>query len=514
MEEEMAHELSTITEVDTPATSRLNATDLTAAEQTTVLTKIDLINQSQNKELLEFLYKHFPDFQAYARSTSNLAQNSCENQSINLTATASIILGEKLEKLLEISSTHSNALNYKTFQSKDDKRNSSESKQLSQSNENMLSYLQFPTHSDYARAVPGLLDSQSIDQLQLTESGEDRQDNETNSSSLPDIVSELKNRNILKHSFKMDSDDESRDILYVGAGCSNDKKKQLAKQQSQQDKADKQSGSLSDTLEQELQSMGISWASSMLKKTKEVNTISSSSTSSTTSMEKPAMPQKPSIKNSPPAKSKPAATSFIDGSLTSAENVTQATTVLTQTDHDAHTKPINLKEFLARELMKHSSSSSSASDSSLASIFLKSFLGVSSSSSSVSIPSTPMTLARTVADKQRTSTPVNHSSTSGSGHHTSISKVYQPHISDKLSSPQNDQSQQHVSDLTNKLFSGDSHLSSVHVNSSSSTDSASKSNTLLHEEQRKHNEFDALIVPTNLQLNLAGPGSTATSSSG
>lgn len=76
-------------------------------------------------------------------------------------------------------------------------------------------------------------------------------------------------------------------------------------------------------------------------------------------------------------------------------------------------------------------------------------------------------------------------------------------------------------DLTGKLFSGESHLSSVR-NLSSDNDmsdvgsrgsrSLSRERETSIEEEQKHRQFEALIVPATLQLNMAGRKSNSSSS--
>lgn len=474
MEDEHPHELSTITEVDTPVTSRLNTTEMAnAVDQSTIANRTqEGMNDSQCKALLQMLYNRFPDFHEYIRSISNIAQAS------ETTATS-----EKLGHLMSADG-HLSALNYQSFHPSHNPENLS----LPTS----FTYGRFPSHSEYARDATGLLDSQSIEQLQVSEKEEDPN---TNSSSLPDIVSELRSRN-LKHSFEIESDDEH---------SLNKDPKTVTDVQAASTVEKLGSGSLSDTLEKQLQEMGINWASSMIKKSKQVEKLSASTSTTSSASEnsshlmqrsakKAHSPQKPPRASKSPRKS----TRTNDSSVDINFSTTQATVI----SQACEGNPVNLKDFLARELMKHSSTSSS-SDSSLASIFLKSFLGHSSSHHSAAVPPTPLT--RT-SDKHRTSTPVNVESGNGT---RSVSLKKPSPLLEYQSLGISPDDTQNANDLTNKLFSGESHLSSVHINSSDS-DGIDTHQAKARSEQQKHADFEQHIAPAALRLNLAGPSSSST----
>lgn len=520
LEEEAPHELSTITEVDTPATSRLNAT----------LSNEPKANQAkslQDTDPLLSLYKRFPGFQEYRRA-NNMESPSCSSSTNNLTTIDSLSLIENLQKMLEMNTDANNELDYKTFRalSQSLNRTTADSSRID------FTYAKFPSHSDYAKSISGLLDSRTLDGMQASvvsdSLGAHKDDaEEDDNASLPDILNELKNRNLLRQPFEMNSEEEGTDEnllkvkrklphktgqLKISSGKKYTETKEIDRSQHLK--------SSNESLILELEQMGIPWASTMIKKSKETNTGSTSSTSSG-SLEESSQTQKalsPSKhKKLSPAKNKS------KNEVSDSDHLSSKS----QVDMDSHAKPINLKQFLARELLKHSSLSSSSSsmtssrsdDSSLASIFLKSFLA--SSVTTGSIPSTPMTVARIQAhDKQRTSTPVTQPSITDSNIQTS-SLPYPPQrpVQEVLSDPV------HASDADNlKLFSGESHLSSVRNYGASSTDNSSYdkstdtrikllSNDRNNEERKKHEKFEALIVPTNLQLSLACPSSTTTSTS-
>lgn len=544
MEEELAHELSTITEVDTPATSRLNNT----------LSNEPSGNQTKNGHDLDLLlpYNRFPVFQEY-RKAHNMDSISGQSSINNLTTIDSLTLIENLQKMLDINTSQNNDLDYKTFRALSKSLNAT----AGDGSRIDLSYAKFPPHSDYAKSISGLLDSKTFEAVQSSAATDsfatqkDPSEETTSNSSLPDIVSELKNRNLLRRPFEMDSDQEGTDenILKVGQLLSKNThqtnphsaKKQLEKQESKKSSHLKSSN---ESLIHELEQMGIQWASTLIKKTKEANTGSTSSTSSASlekstemrqSLKKLLSPHKPPRTNTTRTDQSKLDGS-IDTSLKSTYAEQHALSTNTQTDMETHAKPINLKQFLARELLKHSSSSSSSStsstksnlsnDSSLASIFLKSYLA--SSATGNSTPSTPLTAQP--HDKQRTSTPVNaQNSTAGNVQTTSLlylSSTKRPSKENLLSDQARNSEEENAKDM--KLFSGESHLSSVRNDGGSSTGHSSAdeststkantkskttSNDKIDDEYRKHQMFESLIVPTNLQLNLAGPGSSSTTTS-
>lgn len=390
IEDEVLHELSTITEVDTPATSRLNATDATNLNDTTL--KNSFVKLAPENDVLKLLYIAFPNFKDYIKSNSSASQLSMVtvNESGDATVEPSMNLDEKLGKLLEPSGSHVDQFKYKTFEG-EDQRPQIDSKLLDESAVHM-SYAKFPTHSEYAKSVSGLLDSQSIDDIENT------------NSSLPDIVNELKNRKILEHSFEEAEDSTGgnlEDLLLIRSAPKYNSC--LTTQTKNQDM------SLSDVLENDLNSMGLSWVSAELKKSKAI--ASSTSVSSDSGAEKtlqstnkhtlsPVKPKSAKRNYQKMNQSKITNDSFVDKNIIATNTGIIEATVTTQpTDSEAIAKSINLKEFLARELLKHSSMSSS--DSSLTSMFLKSYLG-----QSTVLSETP----NRGIDKHRTSTPVDHSS--------------------------------------------------------------------------------------------------------
>lgn len=435
IEDDLPHELSAITEVDTPVTSRLNGTDMTIVNESPTIPN-NSVKLAPDDNAFKFDYKTFPNFKDYVQTNVDISQLTTEsgNDTINTTG-LSVITDEKLTKLLEPMGSKVDDLKYKTFEGE---RPDVDSRQLEDS-ELRLSYAKFPPHSEYAKSVTGLLDSQTIDRVDISDG------NSSTASSLPDIVNELKSRNILEHSFKeADGDDGNLDDLLMVHGKQNESKE-----------------SLTDGLEKDLHTMGLSWVSTELRKSKAISTTQSSDDSSKPN-EKPMHTNNygQSHRQLSPVKSmtakrtfqkmnhsKATNDSFVDKNLMATGTI--ESNIQTQpSDSEPLAKPINLKDFLSRELLKHSSMSSS-SNSSLNSIFLKSLLGQSSGAS----PATPPNRG---IDKHRTSTPVDHSS---EGIDSSGKQLYRTSTIAKESSKTE----------TPTFFSNESQLSSVRMSTPDST---------------------------------------------
>lgn len=445
LEDDLPHELSTITEVDTPATSRLNATDVPNVNESTL--KNGTIKLAPDDEALKLIYNAFPNFIDYLKANPEIAQMSLASFNESIAAgTSSVLSDTKLAKLLE--GVKLDDLKYRTFQGD---RPDIDSILLNESDVT-LSYKKFPKHSEYAKSIPGLLDSQSIDQVDLSDTN----------SSLPDVVNELKNRKIIEHSFEETKNGGNLEDLLI---VQSNRKTNTSVTTSPNDDV------LSDTLEQDLNSMGLAWVSVQMKKSKAADASTSTSQSSDSLNHVEKLRQSTSPVKSRPAKrtfqkmdqSKATNDSFVDKNLVATHT---GTATSQPTDPDALAKSINLKDFLARELLKHSSMSSS-SDSSLASMFLKSFLGQSSGC----MPGTPQNCG---VDKQRTSTPVDHSS---DGKDSNSRKVY------RISSTIKDSNKNQTESPT--FFSNDSQISSVRM---SGTDSTSSPHSDGQQKQQQDNQ--------------------------
>lgn len=446
----------------------MNATDFTCDGNETKNNS----KRANDNEILKFLYNQFPNYREYITSDKNLTQVSIGSTDDNfeITQRASLILGEKLEKLLELH--QGGELKYRAFAGEDQQLNEQEesSTKTTESIPNM-SYAKFPTHSQYAE---GLLDNQGNNQ---TDAGEE------SDTTLPDIVNELKNRNILERSFE-EMSGSGEDLLTIPI---RDKAKTRTDQTGKN--VENPKSSLSDSLERDLNRVGLNWATTMLKKTNENAT--STSTSSTESLNRNNRIRDSSLRKSSPKKlenkskeknaqlaNHSSANSFIDKNLAMPGNATEVTTSTQQNESDICSKSINLKEFLARELLKHSSSSSLSTDTSMASIFLKSFLGQSPTTSSNFSPQNRAT------DKHRTSTPVQQTSFDMKSKSSSNLKL-DTAIKSSLNKNDVSASASNVAfhDLAPKFFSGESHLSSVRL---STTDSTISSSDERHGNQQNH----------------------------
>lgn len=429
--------MSTITEVDTPATSRLNATDINCNNEQ-LLKKNDSLKNIPDSEILKFLYNQFPNFKDYIMCNGHLSSVSI-NDSVELTVATSAILGDKLENLFGVE-VPAEFLKYQKFCSE-----TKDNETLKQK-ESEIAYSKFPSHSAYAQTASGLLDSQSIDRADLS-----------HDTSLPDVLSELKARNIIDHSFGGVSSEEGsfKDLLAIPPNVNNF---ELTHK-----KADPPSDSLSENLEHDLNSIGLKWATTILRKSKEIST-SSSSISSNHEDRSQRLLQRHSPKKISNILKKSGNKSFNDDKN---ENITNNTSVRTE---ETQMKSMNLKEFLARELLKHSSMSSSSADSSLASIFLKSFLEPSKDLSKMSATS-----PNRGTDKHRTSTPVQNSNESKGDSKINLS-IKSSTVRRNLSENETTSTVTAANDLS-KFFSGGSHLSSVR---SASTDSTTASSDERH----------------------------------
>lgn len=458
MHDEVPHELSTITEVDTPVTSRLNATDSVRAN--------DTLKSIREDDLMQLMYKKFPTFEEYAKANNVDVSGLSGLTSIDdKTANASRDF-ENSGDLLEASVPHFEAFKFRPLQSTNQREAAQPSQGIEVNLPAALDYQKFPPHSEYAQAESGLLDSQSIDRVELSD------------SSLPDISNELRKRNLITPSFGALSE--------LLKNSQANQSKPIADQSTQNADLD----ALSESLAQELNSMGMSWATTVIKKSREANTTSTSSSSETLSRDKNILrPIHKSPRRSTSTKQSNEQQQSINLSRNHSADASNA--AQNTTDFDGNAKSINLKEFLARELLKHSSmSSSSSTDSSLASIFLKSFLGGSNTSSTDKSQSQHINSG----DKHRTSTPVNYKSTGSAD-----SKNNTKRDSSSLNGNGNKNSKQGSSgDLSHKVFFQDeSHLSSVRFSSESS-----------EEERRKHADFEIRMIPTEMKLNLAGARKT------
>lgn len=271
----------------------------------------------------------------------------------------------------------------------------------------------FITHQQFAKETSGLCTSQSVAAAL---------DDDPTINSFPDVEAELRKRNLLLHS----TESVYQDLQ--------DEDKKPSHEKTKPTKMPTYSTSSSDNLEQEMQKLGITWASSMIKKGKIATALStSSSSSSSLSANQESMGKIKSFNPKVNATSNANATNLSDKSPG---------------------KPLNLKEFLARELLKRSNSLSSSSvhdDSTLASQFLRSLLGSSSDNSSKMSAGLVYT-----SERHRTSTPVKDLRPSTPGRPPMI--------------PIDETETSRSKSATYHMFSGESGLSSVRGSTATSSD--------------------------------------------
>jgi anastral spindle 1 len=283
----------------------------------------------------------------------------------------------------------------------------------------------------------------------------------SSSSSLPDVVAELKARNML-HDFEGPPDNSNLQHVETSFDTNLSVRKFQESNISGVTNLPASEGS-SDTLEQDLTKMGLQWAASMIKKTKQTQNLQSSSSSS------------PNLEHSRKS--------------VTLKSITSNTSAVSNTSHQG--RPLNLREFLTRELMirTHSETNSLSDDSSLSSQFLKSLLNLNTLNSTPeytlsSTDHTPIQHGPTIEKMtpHRTSTPVPYTKTLGG---TTLLQAGSGTMSLSVS---------------NDLFSGESQLSSVKLGVSSlsvsSNTDCSISNKLMLSGMTKE---DNLKIP-NLKL--------------
>lgn len=456
MEQEKLHELSTIVEVDTPATSRINTSinnqhvqrpsqiqspgnanpfelsadtrDALKIQKYPPASKLDadvLANSSLGGSLDQLIQiEKFPNHKEYANGTSGL----CD--------TASLDAADQLKETTETNTSDGN---------------------------HSLAFRQFPTRKEFIAGVSGLCDTASIAALQDTESKQD-------DISFPDVEAELKKRNLIDRSFEslhFESSEDEELPQKVSSVAAAPKQRPLTMH----------SSSSSDQLEHDMKAMGLPWASAMLKKNKERQTLSSTTSSSSGGIR---------VKTSARSLSAKHVDSFVDSKLmepsTATDNKNDSLSLESTVKRG---KPMSLKEFLMQELQKKSQSMSSS---------------ISLSDESSSVASQFMQSMQQVSERQttrRTSTPVRQNST--------------------------DDSQPTAATSGNYFFSGESALSSVRESSANSTNGkvtsgnstsgkeTSGDSSFAKRQQAYQRVLEQLAVP-DLKLNLPSTSNSSTNS--
>ncbi|XP_011191372.2 uncharacterized protein LOC105217845 [Zeugodacus cucurbitae] len=521
-EDDVVHELSTIIEVDTPATSRVNATTIGAAAAAA--------EASRSRHLQP---QPFPTFEEYAREM-NLDVTQ-------LDADTSMRIQHEFETLIaQLCSAQGGAVpDYREFPSLSAylrnlsvHQDGAEQSHSPETIEDLISCLRianlsvkaFPTRQEYLRQIGAnsqsgeFLDSASLENISDARTNSNT---ETESESI-NIEEELRRRQLLQHSFRTAKTKEQifSSTVRDGAEHGRGNHSRVFAAESGIEKLSSTSENGSSEFERQLFSLGMKWPATMRARNKEAKAIDSSNTSTSPERMKPAAqrtsPRKDvnnvvlkSPQRSPDTTMRDASPKLVEkGKITAAKEVQfersvnmrsptlspthtsalqqlgnspERSEVNTNKDatlqkqrnvspkHDKSNKdtvmhdgsrnnksserslprssdcefvsdfgrPLNLRDFLTKELLKHASSSSTSStptDESLRSAFLQSIIETM----------TPRTNngGSNLLDRQKTSTPVTHSASSN---------------------PQSsgEQSVSSACNTASQLFSGESCISSV-----------------------------------------------------
>ncbi|XP_004519656.1 uncharacterized protein LOC101460003 [Ceratitis capitata] len=518
-EDDVAHELSTIIEVDTPATSRVNATTGGAAAAAEV---------SRSRHLQP---QPFPTFEEYAREM-NLDVTQLDADTSNR-------IHQEFETLIT-NLRNAQIPDYREFpslsaylQNLSIHREGSQHCQSPENIEDLISCLRvanlsvkaFPARQDYFRQLANsqsaeLLDSASIENVTGTGTGTTNSNTETESESI-NIEEELRRRQILQHSFRTA---KAKEQIFSSTTRDGAEHARAFVAESGIEKLSTTSENASSEFERQLFSLGMKWPATMRARGKEAAVVGSSNTSSSPERVLPtaaahaqrSSPQRNlnagvqmSPRRSPDSALREESAKRVDaekikatakevqfersvsvrsptqsptrsedrqqlrnspegdgtaGSSTAQQAARQKQRNSSPT-HDSSSnakhasrdnkssrhspqrssdceflsdfgRPLNLREFLTKELLKHASSSSSSTptDDSLRSAFLQSIIDTM----------TPRTNngGSNQLDRQKTSTPVTHSASSN--HQSS-----------------GDRSGSSSGNTPSQLFSGESCISSV-----------------------------------------------------
>lgn len=355
-------------------------------------------------------------------------------------------------------------------------------KRISDDDDDALKFRQFPKHHEYTQGVSELCDSGSIEKVTGTAVTESIKSNSGSIESLPDMALEAKKRNLIIGNINDNSKANWTELLQPT--LSSPKSEENKKQKTAAAAASSSLSSTSDTFEDELNKMKLNWAGSIIRKTKKLHAMTSSSSSS---IDKPPMIAHKSSGCGNDGAKLPKE-SFVDSNITNNSatislSSTSETTTTSETPDNNKKKPLNLKEFFAKELLRRTQSSVSSSssissplleDSTLSSNFLRSLLATSRSSRSdgqnyIGTTTTGVTDKHTTT--QRTSTPVKLISTDstslsidgGGITKAGITTTVVDGIVTNYPTTRNDE----------HLFSAESRLSSVKNHSSSTTTNSS-----------------------------------------
>lgn len=416
------HELSTIAEVETPATSRINASindDKSGAVDLKVTVK-DFLNVT---ELENLEYKQFPSPKEFNNEIdlTNLEKSSSEASLPDVMAELKKrnIITESYGYFGDVTDQPSSLESNVNSLMKLIEKTSSESPDVKEINDT-------PSYSE-ARILKSPKKKQAISRRGfVTPPHEDQILQNTSPTKIKQAAT------VRKLPQKSNKNESFSGIGFLHSSNSD---------------------GTSNNLEDDLNKIGMNWASTMLKKTHEARTQLSSSSCSPPNLEKS---RRRTLRKK---------TSFVDPEIGKKDE--ENSFVADQTTTEGI--PLNLKEFLANELLKRNNTTDpnfSSTDSSITSQFLRSLLNQTPGQMTPSHGSKDKIVA------QRTSTPVGLSSSSSGSKILSLNG-------------------------TSGLFSNESRMSSVRFSPSSSGADAGKSYSSSSSIQKN----DELVVP-NLQLDV------------
>ncbi|XP_055689511.1 uncharacterized protein LOC129793470 [Lutzomyia longipalpis] len=327
-----SHELSTIAEMET---SRIPGSSI-VSNQSKVEEAFRDLKEAIERISNEIEYQRFPSFEEYVQ---RLAE-SLQDQSMGPDAS-----GQE-RKLLEYFKDLSREMIFQKFPS----------------------YREFLQQEGVAAGATDTIDLEAAS------------DNAVSEFSLPDVVAELIQRNVMDHPFR-----NSPTVEEMSAGkqahAEEEAEKPSRNVSDQQTEVQPSSSSSSINLEADFRRVGLRWAANMLERTHEHQQMSSSDSSTQLNNIYPNL--RVPFLNFPGNES-----SFVDRNIAKSPEKDSPKTAAEESQEAG--KPLNLLEFLNRELEKKSVSSVSIDDSSLTNSRLKSLLD-SISPKEIQRTSTPVT---------------------------------------------------------------------------------------------------------------------------
>lgn len=389
---DIPHELSTITEVDTPAitarTTNATATAVAAIsteKQISNLRQLLNISATTEEKLRIRSFTAAPPHEETRITTTTMTSCDLERSSTVHSRHSVSIAAPQIQPFPSHSryaaDDANGLLGNDTLQATNDAAEQSKREKTTPQAANDGAagpqIQPFPSHKEYALGASGLCTSASIaaaaESATNGKAGEEgaEDDDDDDNDSFPDVQAELMRRNLLSRPFPTYSSTSSDEDVAAPATQTATQRRKSATVAAT---ANLQAHSVSSTstggdLEVEMQKVGLNWASSMMKKTRETQHVDVGSSSSSSSMAANGE-HEAALGNAP-----------VSAAAAAPGNCSKSTSIPSEAG-----QPLNLKEFLARELLKRTTSLSNSSsgahdDSTLASQFLRSLLGSTNSNS-------------------------------------------------------------------------------------------------------------------------------------